>query len=141
MYQYNDGGRKEAGFKGKASDCVVRAIAIAMERPYQEVHYEMFGEMRSICPMKVACGELHPDKGVSKTFYRPYIEKHGWKWTPCMKIGSGCKHHLHPSELPKGRIIVRLSRHLAAVIDGVLHDTHDSSRQGNRCVYGYWSKA
>jgi len=24
------------------------------------------------------------------------------------------------------------------VIDGVLHDTHDCSRDGTRCVYGYW---
>ena len=26
---YNDGGRLEAGFKGKANDCVARSIAIA----------------------------------------------------------------------------------------------------------------
>jgi hypothetical protein len=24
------------------------------------------------------------------------------------------------------------------VIDGVLHDTHDCTRGGTRCVYGYW---
>lgn len=37
-----------------------------------------------------------------------------------------------------GRIIVRLSRHISAVIDGVIHDTYDPSRDGTRCVYGYW---
>jgi hypothetical protein len=26
------------------------------------------------------------------------------------------------------------------VIDGVIHDTHDCSRGGTRCVYGYWRK-
>ena len=32
----------------------------------------------------------------------------------------------------------RLSGHLAAVIDGVVHDIHDCSRDGTRCVYGYF---
>jgi hypothetical protein len=35
---YNDGGRKAAGFKGDAGDCVTRAIAIASGRPYAEVY-------------------------------------------------------------------------------------------------------
>ena len=40
---------------------------------------------------------------------------------------------------PPGRLIVSVSRHLCAVIDGVLYDTHDCSRSGTRCVYGYWT--
>jgi hypothetical protein len=39
---------------------------------------------------------------------------------------------------PPGRLVVRLSKHVAAVVDGVLHDTYDCSRGGTRCVYGYW---
>jgi hypothetical protein len=35
---YNDGGREAAGYKGKVGDCVARAIAIANEKPYQEVY-------------------------------------------------------------------------------------------------------
>jgi len=27
---------------------------------------------------------------------------------------------------------------MAAVIDGVLHDAYDCSREGTRCVYGYY---
>ena len=57
-----------------------------------------------------------------------------------MFIGSGCKVHLRNDELPAGRLIVCLSRHYTAVIDGVIHDTHDPSRGGTRCVYGYWRK-
>jgi hypothetical protein len=41
-------------------------------------------------------------------------------------------------ELPIGRLIVSVSKHLVAVVDGVIHDTHDPSRAGTRCVYGYW---
>jgi hypothetical protein len=58
-----------------------------------------------------------------------------------MKIGSGCRVHLRERELPSGRLIVSVSRHMVAVIDGVIHDTHDPSRGGTRCVYGYWREA
>jgi hypothetical protein len=58
-----------------------------------------------------------------------------------MRIGSGCKVHLAKDELPNGRLIVRVSKHITAVINGVIHDTHDFSRDGTRCVYGYFTKA
>jgi hypothetical protein len=58
-----------------------------------------------------------------------------------MAVGSGCKVHLRADELPSGRLIVRVSHHFAAVIDGVIHDTHDCSRGGTRCVYGYWVRS
>ena len=56
-----------------------------------------------------------------------------------MAIGSGCTVHLRADELPPGRLIVGVSRHTTAVINGVVHDTHDPTRGGTRCVYGYWS--
>ena len=40
-YKYNDGGRKDTGYKGNAGDCVVRAIAIALELPYRQVYDEL----------------------------------------------------------------------------------------------------
>jgi hypothetical protein len=57
-----------------------------------------------------------------------------------MRIGSGCMVHLRAEELPSGRLIVSVPRHLVAVVDGTIHDTHDSSRAGARCVYGYFQK-
>jgi hypothetical protein len=58
-----------------------------------------------------------------------------------MAIGSGCTVHLRDGELPQGRLIVAVSKHIVTVIDGVIRDTHDPSRDGTRCVYGYWRKA
>jgi hypothetical protein len=55
-----------------------------------------------------------------------------------MLIGQGCKVHLRSDELPSGRLIVRVSGHITSMIDGVLHDTYDCSRNGTRCVYGYY---
>jgi hypothetical protein len=57
-----------------------------------------------------------------------------------MAIGQGCKVHLRATELPAGRLIVQVSKHLVAVIDGVIRDTSDPSRGGKRCVYGYYSR-
>ncbi len=37
-----------------------------------------------------------------------------------MQIGSGCTVHLRADELPSGRLVVSVSRHLTAVIDCVI---------------------
>ena len=63
----------------------------------------------------------------------------GGVWVPLSGIGTGCKAHLVANEIPmSGKIICNLSKHVTAVIDGVNYDTYDSSRNGTRCVYGYW---
>ena len=54
-------------------------------------------------------------------------------------FGTGCRVHLRDGELPMGRLIVTVSKHECAVINGVIHDTSDPSRGGTRCVYGFWS--
>lgn len=77
--------------------------------------------------------------GVYKATYRRYLADLGWCWVPTMQIGTGCTTHLRSDELPSsGRLIVCVSRHMTAVIDGVIRDTHDPSRDGTRCVYGYF---
>jgi hypothetical protein len=139
-YQYNDGGRSEAGFKGTAGDCVVRAIAIATKTNYLEVYntVNIMGKDERITRRKTR--KSNARTGVYKQTYNKLLTKMGWKWTACMGIGTGCKVHLKEGELPKGRLIARLSKHITVVIDGVINDTFDPSRNGTRCVYGYWSK-
>lgn len=136
---YNDGGRKEAGYKGVTGDCVVRAIAIASGRPYQTV----YDEINILCKKKRKLKRKRVSssrEGVVRSIYDKYLKGLGFTWYPTMTIGSGCKVHLREDELPEGRIIVRLSRHICAVINGVIHDIHDPSRGGTRCVYGYYKK-
>jgi hypothetical protein len=58
-----------------------------------------------------------------------------------MQIGQGCLVHLKADELPAGRIIVRLSRHVCAVVNGITQDTSDPTRDGMRCVYGYYERS
>lgn len=137
---YNDGGRKQAGYKGNTGDCVTRAIAIATGKPYQEVYNTINTIGDNERTGKKKRGKSNARTGVYKYTYKKYLESLGWKWTPTMLIGQGCKTHLRADELPKGTIIVSLSKHLCAVIDGVVQDIFDPSRGGTRCVYGYFSK-
>ena len=78
--------------------------------------------------------------GVFRRTYDKYLKSLGYRWIPTMGIGTGCQVHLRADELPKGRLIVKLSKHLTAVIDGIVYDTFDCSREENRCVYGYYVK-
>ena len=138
-HTYNDGGRKEAGYTGMTGDCVTRAIAIAFKIPYQQVYDLVNATAQTERVGKRMRGRSNARTGVNKPTYRKIVESLGGVWTPTMHIGSGCKVHLKPDELPaRGRYIMVVSKHLCAWIDGELHDTYDCSRDGTRCVYGYY---
>ena len=46
LWQLNDGGRAEAGFRGDTGDCVVRAIAIGAHMDYRTVYDELGARQR-----------------------------------------------------------------------------------------------
>ena len=168
-FQFDDGGRGAAGYRGLTRDCATRAIAIATGLPYQLVYDAINETAQSERRGKRKCGISSARTGVYRQTMRKYLAALGWRWMPTMGIGTGCTVHLYDGELPMGRLIVSVSRHFTAVIDGVIHDTHNPQREatwiypdrgqplkpgyerlenGNgiahverRCVYGYWSKA
>jgi hypothetical protein len=134
---FDDGGRQAAGFKGDTGDCVTRSIAIATSLPYLTV----YAALNDVAQRERPRGKQkrsHARTGVKTATIRRYLDGLGWEWVPTMQIGSGCTVHLRDDELPAGRLIVSVSKHITAVIDGVIHDTHDPSRDGTRCVYGFW---
>jgi hypothetical protein len=146
-FQYHDDGRAAAGFQGGAGDCVVRSIAIAANLPYQQVYEEMRSanaQYASQWDNKVSRHLTQkgssPRNGNHRNVFHDYILSQGFDWVPTMKIGAGCQVHLRPDELPMGTLIVKVSKHLTAVVDGVIFDTHNPSRGGKRCVYGYYIK-
>lgn len=150
-FKKNDGGRAAAGYQGSVGDCTVRAIAIATGKPYQEVYDDLF-ELNRNSRWRSPSGKRSPrDGNTNMKTIRAYMESLGWRWVPRMKIGSGCTTHLAADELPAGRLVVRLSRHLCAVIDGVINDTFDPQRStlicengvqriAERCVYGWFEE-
>jgi len=140
-YFETDGGRAAAGFKGTANDCGTRALAIAADLTYQEAYNLINAHSKDEKPSKRRRGKSSSRTGVHKVTFDKVMTDLGWEWTPTMQIGSGCTVHVKEDELPSGRLLLRLSRHYAAFIDGELHDSHDSSRDGTRCVYGYWRRS
>lgn len=126
MYKYDDGGRSEAGFKSE-SDCGIRAVAIACELSYNEARAIL---KRSAKKGRMGTGQI--SKGIYKEDMTDALKTLGWTWRTAPKF-EGRKAGY--SDLPKGRIIARMAKHYAAVIDGEIHDTFDSSE---KMVYGYW---
>lgn len=170
-FKYDDGGRGRAGFKGSAGDCVTRAVAIATGLPYMDVYTALSHGMRTRRNTSRGKRKASARDGVNtkRQWFKDYMRGLGWVWVPTMAIGSGCTVHLHAAELPGGRLIVAVSRHYTAVINGVIHDTHDPRDRGStfytdgytgvipkgarradsdtgwiyapqRCVYGYWHR-
>lgn len=163
---YDDGGRKAAGFKGTAGDCVTRAVAIASGRGYAEVYKDLAKGMGAQRKSKGATARNGVSTG--RKWFKNYMRSIGFEWVPTMKIGSGCTVHLNEKELPAGFLVVRVSGHCTAVMDGVIYDTFNPSERGTtiyspnypkeelpkgarwldngngwayspeRCVYGYW---
>lgn len=176
IFKYNDGGRQEAGFRGVGGDCVARSIAIASGRPYKEVYDALAqGNKTQIVSAadkrrikRRAFGKATASHGINvgRKWFKDYMASLGFVWVPTMGIGQVARTHLTEKELPKGRLVVQVSKHYLAVIDHEIHDTHDSQREvhwsepyrgqelkynqrlneannlvcwtSERLVYGYW---
>jgi hypothetical protein len=137
---FNDGGRAAAGRKGYTGDCVTRSICIATGLEYNYV-YNSLDQIALLHERKgKKKGISKSGTGVYRTTYDKFLKSIGWKWVPCMGIGTGCRFHLRDGELPMGKLIVSVSKHITCVIDGVINDTFDCQRNGTRCVYGYYIK-
>lgn len=138
---FNDGGRAEAGYKGQTGDCVCRSICIVTGKSYDEVYQALaegnFTQRKSKHSKK---GKRTATNGINtkRKWFNEYMLSLGFKWVPTMFVGVGCKMHLKKEELPTGKIICNVSKHFVAVVDGVINDIYDCSREGTRCVYGYY---
>lgn len=141
-FLFNDGGREAAGYKGRTGDCVCRAICIATGLPYETVYNRLASENANERKskhsrkngVKTAAHGIH----TTRKWFKEYMKELGFKWVATMQIGSGCTVHLKEGELPNGKLVVNVSKHYTAVIDGVINDTGNPDRDGNRCVYGYY---
>lgn len=125
----------------------MRSIAIAANLPYMQVYEDLreanerYAQERDNKLSRLLNQRgSSPRNGNHRNVFHDYILAQGFEWVPTMKVGAGCQVHLRPDELPNGILIVKVSKHLTAVIDGVMYDTHDPSRGGSRCVYGYYLK-
>ena len=116
-FEYDDGGRIAAGYKGHTGDCVIRAIAIATGQEYKPL-YKRFAALN-----KVRYGKATGRDGVSSKDYVPVLEELGFarvqnrRGKPLLTFTEAYKQY--------GNCIVSTTKHIAAIIDGNLRDTYD----------------
>lgn len=123
-----DGGcPTDIGTHQGSSDSLVRALVIVKGLDYKDAYQKVMAILKE--------GEQFKKNTVE---IANLMESLGFKWVSAMSVGTGCKVHLRDGELPMGKLICSCSKRFVAVIDGVIHDVVDPSRDGTRCVYGYW---
>ena len=127
-YTFNDGGRADAGYRGKTGDCMVRAIAILTKRPYKNVYTQM--------------AELNAAYGLPKTGNASLANRHvpkgkgrGRKFSTevCFmafglsKVKQTVGERLTYTEAYAryGDCIVRTRKHVCAIKDGKVQDIFD----------------
>lgn len=140
-FVYSDGGRSKYFKTQGVGDCVTRAICNATGKDYREVYNALNNLSKRERTGSRKQGISSSRNGVYKVTWKRYLESIGWEYSSLMGIGTGCRYHLNEKEFPKGTLIMQVSRHLTCIKDGVLYDTYDCSRDGNRCVYGFWKRA
>jgi hypothetical protein len=131
----DDGGRHAAGYTGVAGDCATRAIAIATGRPYRVVYDELaLRQRRHVDAHGLPVRLRSPRLGVHHEVWAPYLNELGWTTVPARVTPP----RLRSDDLPSGRLVVELTGHLTAVIDGIVHDSFDP-RTGTARVVSIWS--
>ena len=147
-FTQHDGGRGDAGFASdQAGDCVARAWAIVLGLPYRRVYDELAERQQQFFARKAKRRSKYQEvyarkaatksanRGVHRDVIHQFAADHGFTWVPTMWVGTGTTVHVRPDELPSGRLVLNLSKHVAAFVDGRLFDNHDSARGGTRAVY------
>ncbi len=111
-----------------AQDCTVRTVAKAMALTYNAAWELLYREQGKYRTAGYALSEYlrHDPKPFGVMRYLSFPAKRG---TDRMNARSFVRLH------PTGSFILRMAHHFAAVVDGTLYDTWDSS---GKCVYVAW---
>jgi hypothetical protein len=128
-----DGGRKDAGYKGTANDCVTRAFAIATGLPYKVAYEEVYRFLSN-----------YVDGGSPRTGLRPdlvgrFFGRMGWSFVDLSLVSRVGGFTIE--SLPAGKVIALMDDHVCVVVDGIVHDAYDPTLKGKNTVNGYWFKS
>ena len=130
-YQYNDGGRKEAGYKGHTGDCVARALAISTGKPYKEI-YDFVGETMKSHGYKRSANAYYSGnhrRGMRKPklVQEDIIRSFGFEK---VKLPKGPRPTYRQAYEQYGDCMVATRGHILAIKDGAVQDIFDDQ--------GYW---
>lgn len=108
-----------------ANDCVVRAIAVATERSWQDVYADLCRMGRILCDMPS-----------SNAVWGMFLEEEGYKMRTLPDTCPRCMTvRAFADRFPDGRYIVGTGQHAVAVIEKNYFDTWDS---GDEIINTYW---
>ena len=131
-YRYDDGGREAAGYRGRTGDCVVRAVVICTGEDYRAVYLTMAERMKS--NSYAASGNAYATrernrkaphrKGqiTARRVQDRVLEVYGFRK---VRLPAGARPTFTEAHRRYGDCIVGTTKHVAAVVDGVLRDTCD----------------
>ncbi len=131
QFNKNHGGREKYHptqlKKDAVNDCVIRAIAIALELDYMEVKRDLFA-------IALENGAM-PN---SKRTYEAYLSSFGWVKKSPLKNGNKKYRVKNIGKFFKGQnVIVHTRNHVTTLIDGVLNDSWNCK---NWCANSYYIK-
>lgn len=111
----------------RVGDCTVRALSIALGRPWRETY-------RELCD----CGDRMADMPSSNAVWGSMLRQHGWRrhavpdeFGDCYTVADFAADH------PRGRYILGIPGHVVCLIDGDWMDTFNSGDEVPTC---YWKE-
>lgn len=120
-YNENGAGREVLVDESHTGDCVIRAITLALDKPYEDVWLE-FSEYTHFCPLT---GATQPD-------YTEYLNTQGWEHISFKNKNLTLKqlHELYPN-IWADKAIVSLYNHVFFIDNYTVHDYGDSASMGD----------
>ena len=115
-YEYDDGGRAAAGYKGQTGDCVARALAIITGKPYRKVYADL--AERNFARY----GKRTARQGIHKVDRDRQAADYG---LVKIRLPRGARPTYSEAFAKYGDCFVTTTRHSAAIVDGALRDTFD----------------
>ena len=151
-FVFDDGGRKEAGYAGRAGAAGARAIAIATGIPFAEVH-QALADLAGAWPGKSKLaqsirGNPTPKRGIHVDVVTAYMKSLGWAHHK-----TGGKMRLNSVELPRELTLCYVRKHYFAIVKNTVRDAWDDRITARmvtendvvippkpRVVYQFWTK-
>ena len=119
----DDGGREAAGYRGKAGDCVPRALTIVSGEPYRQCYNDLAeanSKVRRTRPRDQ--GKRSARNGVYKNAYDKVFKHYGFEK---VKLGRGTRPTISEAHAAYGDCIITTRKHVFAVVNGAVRDTWD----------------
>lgn|ERR1017187_71118 len=130
-FQFNDAGRSQSKRPKQSNDCTVRALALAFNLDY-DAAYDFLAKEGRECSrgffIREFLDEICLNDRILFGLKLKRISFPAISGQPRMNVKRFC------NQFYQETFLLRMSKHVAVVREGILLDTHDC-RNGEKCVY------